>query len=603
MGGYSVTDPTYQALSSSDDDPRAMLRKIISPTSAAELVGPPPDSPPAHQPGQSTPLTGNLAAAPRQAIAKNLDTALGRQAYNTQSPIGGLTGTSNPPDGGNVRSIVNPVQPAQSAQPAQATQPLQPLRQPLQQSTVMNPGRSALVSPGSTTPVVSPALPAQAPPSQLDLAQNRLNTLTSTGPGVSQIKNGFARGAARVGDSLLSAVLPGVAPFVGGTTARNQMLIQRQQGVVGNLQGQQQAAAALADTQQKTQLDAAKTGANAERPVTADEARAAGNPALEGSVMRPSDIGKLNVQGTKNTGLAGVQAEKLGLKKNDDGSYAEDPSSPMTQVRKSKEDLESAQENLANAKADVAAAGNNPGSPAYRLAQQKLAVAQQGHSAAMMRAQAAMGNYLMHSRGVGLDNQALPGQFQITGDDGKTTGLGTTFQKPVSDQQSRVAQFNDVFGALDNFEGTAKALAKAGGKLNDPQVAAALADPHSTSAQWAQGAFANSGLSPAQRNYVIAKKSFDENLQAMRKSAGGTATDAAVNRLAAMAPGAQTPDLDYFLRQTGQIRQTAKRLSTGIPNVKGGHTVNTGTPDAKPGGQLPGHEVWVRGKDGKLVKQ
>ena len=72
MGGYSVTDPTYQALSSSDDDPRAMLRKIISPTSAAELVGPPPDSPPPHQPGQSTPLTGTLSQASARICCKKL---------------------------------------------------------------------------------------------------------------------------------------------------------------------------------------------------------------------------------------------------------------------------------------------------------------------------------------------------------------------------------------------------------------------------------------------------------------------------------------------------------------------------------------------------
>ena len=134
MGGFGAADPTYQALSSSDDDltMKQRIAQIISPTSAADLVGPPPDSPPPHQPGQSTPLTGTLAAAPSQAVAKNQDTAQGRTAYNTpqQSPIGGLataarpyaTGVSRPPDDGAVRSIspAAPVQPASTGgvQPA-----------------------------------------------------------------------------------------------------------------------------------------------------------------------------------------------------------------------------------------------------------------------------------------------------------------------------------------------------------------------------------------------------------------------------------------------------------------------------------------------------
>src|ERR1700678_30406 len=98
----SVTDPTYDPLSTSDDDPKSMLAKIMSPAPAAQLVGPPPDVAPKSAPGQSTPRTGNLAGPPQQAVPKNRDTGTG---YNMP-----LTGISNPPNGGVVNSIAPPVQ-------------------------------------------------------------------------------------------------------------------------------------------------------------------------------------------------------------------------------------------------------------------------------------------------------------------------------------------------------------------------------------------------------------------------------------------------------------------------------------------------------------
>lgn len=357
MDGYSaMTDPTYSALSSSDDDPRAMLRKIISPTSAAELVGPPPDAPPPHEAGRSTPLSGSLSYAPKEAVAKNLDTAAGRQSYN--SPIGGLaTGVSNPPDNGNVRSIVSPTQSVQPARPVQQAQPMQSAQQvrpqglqqvqaarvqaynnsaaPAQyaasQSPVstdpLNPDPSASLRPGGTSSAIMPIRPQGAPtqvqgPSALDTAQSRLNTLTSTGSGVSQIKNGFARGAARVGDAALSAILPGVAPLVGGTTARNQMLIGRQQQVVGNLQGQQQATAQQADTASQTALrnqEAAKNAALAEADktitLTPEEATQEGHPEWANTPLTQRTLGLLRsatIKGNaqENTG-AGHDAAKV----------------------------------------------------------------------------------------------------------------------------------------------------------------------------------------------------------------------------------------------------------------------------------------------------
>jgi len=49
------------------DEEARLLSKILSPAEAQSLVLPPPDHPPVSGPGESTPLTGNLAAPPSQA--------------------------------------------------------------------------------------------------------------------------------------------------------------------------------------------------------------------------------------------------------------------------------------------------------------------------------------------------------------------------------------------------------------------------------------------------------------------------------------------------------------------------------------------------------
>jgi hypothetical protein len=50
-----------------DDEASRLLKKILSPSEAQSLVLPPPDHAPQSGPGESTPLTGNLARPPSQA--------------------------------------------------------------------------------------------------------------------------------------------------------------------------------------------------------------------------------------------------------------------------------------------------------------------------------------------------------------------------------------------------------------------------------------------------------------------------------------------------------------------------------------------------------
>jgi hypothetical protein len=50
-----------------EDEASRLLQQIMSPAEAQSLVLPPPDHAPASGPGESTPLTGNLAKPPSQA--------------------------------------------------------------------------------------------------------------------------------------------------------------------------------------------------------------------------------------------------------------------------------------------------------------------------------------------------------------------------------------------------------------------------------------------------------------------------------------------------------------------------------------------------------
>jgi hypothetical protein len=50
-----------------EDESSRLLQKILSPAEAQSLVMPPPDHPPASEPGVSTPLMGNLTKPPSQA--------------------------------------------------------------------------------------------------------------------------------------------------------------------------------------------------------------------------------------------------------------------------------------------------------------------------------------------------------------------------------------------------------------------------------------------------------------------------------------------------------------------------------------------------------
>jgi hypothetical protein len=60
-------DQDYSTEREGEDEAIRLLRQILSPAEAQSLVLPPPDHAPPSGPGESTPLTGNLANPPSQA--------------------------------------------------------------------------------------------------------------------------------------------------------------------------------------------------------------------------------------------------------------------------------------------------------------------------------------------------------------------------------------------------------------------------------------------------------------------------------------------------------------------------------------------------------
>jgi hypothetical protein len=293
-----------------------------------------------------------------------------------------------------------------------------------------------------------------------------------------------------------------------------------------------------------------------------------------------------------------------------------DENSPVYKQQQTKQQLAEAQieaakagVELKNAQTALAKSKNDPNSPAFKMAQQRLQIAQSNAAAATTRATAYMGNYLKGAFNTDLQGNTLPGAPVISDEGGNQTVVGATNAGTAIKNQGNAAQFNDVHGALDILDQTAEALHKSGGSVNSPGVAAALARPAGTLGQWLQGEGVKANLTPAERAYVQAIASAHENIQALRKSAGGTATDSAVEKLDAMIPNASTPDLDYLKGQTHQIRMTAERLGKGAVVSAGGLSVRGQKAAPAAGNALKpptgaAVETYVRDpKTGKLVKQ
>lgn len=245
----------------------------------------------------------------------------------------------------------------------------------------------------------------------------------------------------------------------------------------------------------------------------------------------------------------------------------EDYRTATMQLRQSEEKLHEAQFR----------ASQDPNNPKFKLEAEKARTAALKDEAYWDRAQAAVFG--------SVNGKASPGA--VLTQQGQT--IGSMFAGQYVRSQQATAQLNDAGGAINTVSNALQKLYGSGASLNDPNVAEALAHHEWTSAQLLQGIVGKT-LTPEQRDAVTAIVSARENIQGMRKAAGGGLSNEQVNRLEAQLPGPNTPNAEYAAQQLTLLNQTLQRLAEGVPATVGGYTFKW-EPEAKskptPGAILP----------------
>lgn len=276
-------------------------------------------------------------------------------------------------------------------------------------------------------------------------------------------------------------------------------------------------------------------------------------------------------------------AEKGQILSYDDDGVASVADDPTSQAYKDRVTLGAMHQSTADKNAALTAIkvnGYKEGTPEYnremtkvRQADQRLGIAMQGLGLRAEGLQLRKENTAAQNTGIDPETgKPFAGAAQIADDDGNVTPVGSRFAGHAVTANAGASQFNDVHGALDSLEGTAKDLIQSGGKLNSPAISYAMQHSSGTPSQFIQS-LDKANLTPQERAYVISAAAAHENIQGLRKSAGGGATDSQVENLLKMLPDGSTPDLNYLLGQTGQIRSTATRLGKGATTAAGGLTV------------------------------
>lgn len=143
-------------------------------------------------------------------------------------------------------------------------------------------------------------------------------------------------------------------------------------------------------------------------------------------------------------------------------------------------DLKTSQQNLADANEEVRRASLDPNSPQYQLALKRLAVAQQGHQAAQMRAQAAIMNAFAGNYGTDPQGTPLPGAML----DANGNPVGSHFSnnvRPTGQERNKAdmagsakEQLTDI---LDIVHRRPDIFGPAAGRTTDFQVWLGSQDP------------------------------------------------------------------------------------------------------------------------------
>jgi hypothetical protein len=178
---------------------------------------------------------------------------------------------------------------------------------------------------------------------------------------------------ARVGDVAESILAPGAAAFTPGTTLNHQRLVDRQAGLVNNdlANQQEQANTALLDVQPQLK----QMGLENQTLRT------------QGNIEHQQDMLTLQQERNKQTYLTNLQNHGYTIDETDPTGQRTRPLryEEMSGTQQAVEDLKHSQAEMADANAALKKAQNDPTSPAFRLAQQRVNIAQQNAQTAVGR--------------------------------------------------------------------------------------------------------------------------------------------------------------------------------------------------------------------------
>lgn len=460
-------------------------------------------------------------------------------------------------------------------------------------------------APAPTLPNVTQAPPP--PPTSQQITsqrllgdQSELQRLGSTGDGISQIKNPFLHGLARIGDVAESILAPGAALFTPGTALHHQMLVKQQQGLVNNDLANQQEQAKTGETQ-------AMTGYLAARPD-----------------IEQSKIDQKQTAVQERVGQAAAAKGQL-VKWDENGipTFTDDHTSQAFADHQALSAMHQATADKSAIMADIAKNHYIPGTPEFDEAQRKLGQADKRMQVALtgmgLRAQSLdLRRQNTNASLYGTDNagNALPGAAQITGDDGELTTVGSKFAPTAIKANSKTVTFNDLTGSVSHLRNAIKAYEAEGGDMSDAHLAAAADDPKSVVGKVIQGKLVTGGLSPTAITLLNAQRQTLEQAGILRSVApSGSASEAGAQRILTVVPhfGSDTNQSAYS--KLDEQEGVLKRLSPGQTHVHGGVSVS------KPGGGAPtsyaltatganGHKIgsndggktWVDAKTGKAIQ-
>ncbi len=211
--------------------------------------------------------------------------------------------------------------------------------------------------------------PIQPSPNEQAL-QGQYNKISSTGSGISQIKNPVGRGLLTALDAVGSGLFPRIAGVIPGTQAHHEELLHEKQGSLEHEQKnrlqtnqEQEQAARATDLESKPELAEAKNELGLEKLGESTRAHQA-----------TEDINKARYEGQNEARQTSADAalHRDGYRRTEDGGIEPIPPDEMSEAQRGNFDLRSAQTELAHANAQLKRAMATGDTAGQQLAQKRL---------------------------------------------------------------------------------------------------------------------------------------------------------------------------------------------------------------------------------------